>query len=149
MAETVRRWLDRNDRNRSPKYILGESYGGFRGPRLARVLLSQQGVGVSGLILVSPLLDTHTISGYADPMGWVDLLPSEVAVVRAQHGWWREAIWQMWRRMPPVITCWTSCAVAVMSAAIDRLTARVAALTGSIGAGAGDGWADRPVPVPA
>ncbi len=83
LAEFVRRWLDRNDRIVSPKYILGESYGGFRGPRLARALQSDQGVGVSGMVLVSPLLDVHTESGYNDPFAWADALPSEVAAARA------------------------------------------------------------------
>jgi carboxypeptidase C (cathepsin A) len=86
LAEVIRRWLDRNDRIVSPKYILGESYGGFRGPRLARALQSDHGVGVSGIVLISPLLDAHVKSGYNDPMGWVDLLPAEVAVARALKG---------------------------------------------------------------
>jgi carboxypeptidase C (cathepsin A) len=86
LAQVVRLWLDHNNRIVSPKYILGESYGGFRGPRLAEKLRSDEGVGVSGLILLSPLLDAHVMSGYADPMGWVDLLPSEVAVTRARQG---------------------------------------------------------------
>ena len=38
LAEAIERWLDKFDRTVSPKYILGESYGGFRGPRLAREL---------------------------------------------------------------------------------------------------------------
>ena len=80
LAETIRRWLDRSDRIVSPKYILGESYGGFRGPRLARRLQEHEGVGVSGLVLLSPLLDTHDESGFADALSWVDLLPTEVAV---------------------------------------------------------------------
>ncbi len=82
LAEVLRRWLDHNDRIVSPKYILGESYGGFRGPRLARALQSDQGVGVSGMVLISPLLDAHVKSGYngrSSETGWVDLLPSEVA----------------------------------------------------------------------
>jgi carboxypeptidase C (cathepsin A) len=86
LVQMVRQWLDRNGRIVSPKYILGESYGGFRGPRLAQKLRSDEGVGVSGLILLSPLLDAHVMSGYADPIRWVDLLPSEVAVARAGHG---------------------------------------------------------------
>jgi carboxypeptidase C (cathepsin A) len=86
LSQAVRRWLDHSGRIVSPKYILGESYGGFRGPRLAQKLRSDEGVGVSGLILVSPLLDAHVMSGYADPMVWVDALPSEVAVVRAGRG---------------------------------------------------------------
>src|SRR5690348_2939465 len=34
LAEAVRHWLDRFDRNVSSKYLLGESYGGFRAPRI-------------------------------------------------------------------------------------------------------------------
>ncbi len=86
LAEVIRRWLDRNDRTVSPKYLVGESYGGFRAPRLARALQSDFGVGVSGIVLVSPLLDTHVESGYNDPLHWVDLLVSEVAVTRASKG---------------------------------------------------------------
>jgi carboxypeptidase C (cathepsin A) len=86
VAETVRRWLDHAGRIVSPKYIVGESYGGFRGPRLVRSLQSDHGVGVTGLVLISPLLDVHVMSGYNDPFGWADILPSEVAASRALHG---------------------------------------------------------------
>lgn len=86
LADAVRRWLDGNGRIVSPKYILGESYGGFRGPRLVRALQSDQGVGVSGIVLVSPLLDAHVQSGYNDPLQWVDALPAEVAAARALKG---------------------------------------------------------------
>ncbi|MDR3538466.1 MAG: hypothetical protein P4L71_18365 [Acetobacteraceae bacterium] len=86
LAETVRRWVDRNDRSLSPKFILGESYGGFRGPRLVRRLASEEGVGVSGLVLLSPLLDAHEESGFADPFGWADRLPAVAAAARATHG---------------------------------------------------------------
>jgi carboxypeptidase C (cathepsin A) len=86
LAETVRQWLDHAGRIVSPKYILGESYGGFRGPRLVRALQSDDGVGITGLVLISPLLDVHVMSGYNDPLSWADLLPSEVAAARALHG---------------------------------------------------------------
>jgi carboxypeptidase C (cathepsin A) len=86
LAAAIRRWLDHTGRVVSPKYILGESYGGFRGPRLVRKLQADDGVGVSGLVLLSPLLDSHDQSGFADPMSWVDLLPSQVAAVRAERG---------------------------------------------------------------
>jgi carboxypeptidase C (cathepsin A) len=86
LAEVVRRWLDHAGRIVSPKYLLGESYGGFRGPRLARALQSDQGVGVSGVVLISPLLDAHVQSGYNDPLGWAGTLPSEVAAARALKG---------------------------------------------------------------
>lgn len=86
LAEAIRRWLDSNNRNVSPTYILGESYGGFRAPRLARALQSEFGVGVAGLVMISPLLDLHLESESYDPFRWVDRLPSQVAAARARHG---------------------------------------------------------------
>ncbi len=46
---TIRRWLEKSDRLLSPKFIVGESYGGIRGPKIIRELQVQQGVGVRGL----------------------------------------------------------------------------------------------------
>jgi carboxypeptidase C (cathepsin A) len=86
LAEVVRRWLDHGDRIVSPKFIVGESYGGFRAPRLARALQSDQGVGVSGMVMLSPLLDVHVEGGYNDPLASVDRLVSETAVARARKG---------------------------------------------------------------
>ena len=40
----------------SPKFFVGESYGGFRGPPLAQKLQNDQGIGLSGLVLLSPVL---------------------------------------------------------------------------------------------
>jgi len=86
LAETIRLWLDRFDRNVSPKYILGESYGGFRAPRLARELASVQGVGMSGLVLVSPALNISGPNYAFDPFYYVNRLPSMTAAARAAHG---------------------------------------------------------------
>jgi carboxypeptidase C (cathepsin A) len=86
LAEVVRRWLDRYDRAVSPKYLLGESYGGFRVPRLARELAANQGTGVSGLMLVSPALDFNGGSLAFNPFFFVDRLPPMTAVARAAHG---------------------------------------------------------------
>src|ERR1700716_2443523 len=57
IALVIRRWLEKYDRLLAPKYVAGESYGGIRGPKIVRNLQTQQGVGVRGLILVSPVLD--------------------------------------------------------------------------------------------
>jgi carboxypeptidase C (cathepsin A) len=86
LAETIRLWLDRFGRDVSPKYILGESYGGFRAPRLARELASVQGVGVSGLVLVSPALNVSGPNFAFDPFYYVNRLPSMTAAARAAHG---------------------------------------------------------------
>jgi carboxypeptidase C (cathepsin A) len=86
LAETIRLWVDRYARDVSPKYLLGESYGGFRAPRLARELASVQGTGVSGLVLVSPALDLGGRSRVFDPFAYAIKLPTMTAVVRAAHG---------------------------------------------------------------
>jgi carboxypeptidase C (cathepsin A) len=85
LAEVIRRWLDRNERSVSPKYLLGESYGGFRAPRLARALQSDQGVGIAGMVLVSPALEIAGGRGF-DPFRWVVRLPSMAAASRAAKG---------------------------------------------------------------
>ncbi len=50
----IKRYVTENGRWGSPKYVLGESYGGIRGAGLARHLQSDLGMNLNGLILVSP-----------------------------------------------------------------------------------------------
>src|SRR6201999_3330318 len=54
LSRTVYDWLLKNGRMASPKYITGESYGGYRVPRITYFLQTQLGVGVSGMVMVSP-----------------------------------------------------------------------------------------------
>jgi len=82
LAVVVRRWLADNDRTASPKYVLGESYGGFRGPRLAEALATEQGIGLSGLVLISPALDFSA----NELFNLVARLPSFTAVHRERAG---------------------------------------------------------------
>ncbi|HEX4112600.1 MAG TPA: peptidase S10 [Stellaceae bacterium] len=85
LAVVIRRWLADNERLPSPKFIVGESYGGYRGPRLAQVLATDQGVGISGLVLISPALDMSGRSA-DDPLTWAIRLPSFAAVAREHNG---------------------------------------------------------------
>ena len=50
----IKRYVTENGRWGSPKYVLGESYGGVRGSGLANYLQSSLGMNLNGLILVSP-----------------------------------------------------------------------------------------------
>ncbi|WP_409188202.1 S10 family peptidase [Bradyrhizobium sp. RDM4] len=81
IALVIRRWLEKHDRLTSPKYVAGESYGGIRGPKVVRQLQLQHGVGVRGLILVSPLVDFREFTG-SSLLQYVATLPSYVAVAR-------------------------------------------------------------------
>ena len=59
IAEFIRRWITDNKRWNSPRYILGESYGGIRGPLLVSELRSGSitPIEVNGLLLVAPASD--------------------------------------------------------------------------------------------
>jgi len=73
-------WLLKNNRLSSKKYLVGESYGGFRGPRITHYLQSQLGVAMNGVVLVSPYLNpTLEDDGDLSPVPWMVTLPSITA----------------------------------------------------------------------
>lgn len=89
LAVAMRKWLAANKRLESPKFIAGESYGGFRAPKLARRLQDTEGIGVRGLILVSPVLDfswLDWLEGANNPLTFVTRLPSQAAAARGLSG---------------------------------------------------------------
>ena len=86
LSQAIRRWLDKSGRIASTKYLLGESYGGFRAPLLARHLADHDGVGLRGLVMLSPVLDFGNHSGALDLLGYATRLPSMAAVVRSEKG---------------------------------------------------------------
>jgi carboxypeptidase C (cathepsin A) len=81
LAVAIRRYLEKTDRLLSPKFVVSESYGGIRGPKIVRELQTEQGVGVRGLILISPLLDFREFGG-TSLLQYVISLPSMAAVAR-------------------------------------------------------------------
>jgi carboxypeptidase C (cathepsin A) len=77
LSRVVYDWLVTNDRLGSRKYLVGESYGGFRGPRITHYLQSQLGVAMNGVVLVSPYLNpTIEDNGDVSPIPWMVTLPS-------------------------------------------------------------------------
>ncbi|MEH2560759.1 S10 family peptidase [Bradyrhizobium sp. AZCC 2289] len=85
IALVIRRWLEKYDRLLSPKFVAGESYGGIRGPKVVHNLQTQQGVGVRGLILVSPVLDFREYQG-SSMLQYMTSLPTMAAVAREAKG---------------------------------------------------------------
>jgi carboxypeptidase C (cathepsin A) len=81
IALVIRRWLEKYDRLPSPKFVAGESYGGIRGPKIVSNLQTRQGIGVRGLILISPVLDFREFTG-SSILQYVASLPSYAAVAR-------------------------------------------------------------------
>lgn len=61
VASFIKRYVTENGRWGSPKYVLGESYGGVRGAGLANHLQSKHGMNLNGLIMISPYF--NVVSG--------------------------------------------------------------------------------------
>lgn len=62
VGDFIRRWISEHDRWASPKYLLGESYGGVRVAGLSHHLQSRYGMALNGVVLLSSLLDFATLS---------------------------------------------------------------------------------------
>src|SRR5262249_37505897 len=93
LAVLIRKWVEQTGRQRSVKFIAGESYGGFRAPKVARKL-TEQGVGIRGLVMISPVIDFATFGESRHlPMSWGAHLPSmTAAALDAKGKYSREAL---------------------------------------------------------
>ena len=115
MAAFIRLYLARAGRTLSPVFLAGESYGGFRAALLARVTAGGAGVAPSGLVLISPALDSRCCGATTRPLlPWaVDAAvasPPSTSSGRARRGGHGVAarrgralgadatIWSPWRR---------------------------------------------------
>jgi carboxypeptidase C (cathepsin A) len=132
LSRIVYDWLVKNGRLRSPKFLMGESYGGYRAPRVAYQLQTQLGVGIKGLIMVSPYLDPAAIGDETalSPLPWMINLPS----MAASH---LEAQKQLTPEAMHAVEAYTRGQFATDllagrsdPAAVERLVAKVSSLTG-------------------
>jgi len=86
LGRFIRLYLSRTDRWLSPKFIVGESYGGFRVAALSDVLQSSFGVALNGAMLISPVLEFGLSQGNGhQPLPWALKLPTYAATA-LQHG---------------------------------------------------------------
>lgn len=87
LAAVIARYLRVNGRMASPKFFVGESYGGFRGPLIAGKLQEDIGIGLSGMVLLSPVLDFASLERpRTDPWSFVLRLPSLAATALERRG---------------------------------------------------------------
>lgn len=61
VAEFIRTFITEHNRWNSPKYLLGESYGGIRSALLVPRLQGNLGIGLNGVVLLSPALNMGTL----------------------------------------------------------------------------------------
>ena len=86
ICEFIKKILSKNKKWDSPVFIAGESYGGYRIGKLAKMLQNDYGVGLSGSIIISPALDLSILDfSYYNVIPWVDLFPT-MAAIAAFHG---------------------------------------------------------------
>jgi carboxypeptidase C (cathepsin A) len=131
LAAFVTRWLKEKNRLASPKFFTGESYGGFRGPLIAEKLQSDQGIGLSGLVLLSPVLDFAWLSQPAHaPWVHVTRLPSMAAAALEKTGEATRAKLQDAERFAAGEYLTDLVRGLRDKEAVERTSSRVAALTG-------------------
>ena len=87
VAEFIRTFITTHNRWNSPKYILGESYGGIRTGLLVPRLQQRLGIGLNGLILISPALNMGTLPFYVagNDLPYATHLPAYAASAFYHH----------------------------------------------------------------
>jgi carboxypeptidase C (cathepsin A) len=87
VSEMIAKWLRANNRLASPKMLAGESYGGIRAPKVTHTLQTNHGVGMSALLLISPVMDYASFRGARHRPGqFVNTLPTIAAAAREAKG---------------------------------------------------------------
>jgi carboxypeptidase C (cathepsin A) len=94
LSLVIYKWLVQNDRLLDKKYLIGESYGGYRGPLITHYLQSTLGVAMNGVVLVSPYLNPEKGDGDLSPIPWMIDLPSITAAHLEAEGKLNDAAMQ-------------------------------------------------------
>lgn len=87
LAKVIALYVAKNSRSASPKYLLGESYGGFRSVKVARALQEDQGILINGIVMLSPFLEGRLqFAANRFPLGAALQLPSLAAAALDRKG---------------------------------------------------------------
>ncbi|WP_165224439.1 S10 family peptidase [Affinirhizobium pseudoryzae] len=80
LAKVIALYVQANDRLPAPKFLLGESYGGFRAAKVAQAMKNSQSMIPAGIIMVSPLMEGRFLFGAEnDPLAAALQFPSLAA----------------------------------------------------------------------
>jgi carboxypeptidase C (cathepsin A) len=87
LAKVIALWTADNRRTDAPKFMLGESYGGFRAAKVASELRRTHGIAVNGIMMVSPLMEgSFTFSGNRFALGAAMQIPTLAAAALERNG---------------------------------------------------------------
>jgi carboxypeptidase C (cathepsin A) len=78
VGEFMRMYISRNNRQLSPLFIAGESYGTFRAAGLAGYLIDR-GIAFNGIVLIGTTLNLETIWSRSDDLVYQLQLPTQAA----------------------------------------------------------------------
>jgi len=88
VSDFIEQYVTENSRWRSPKYLLGESYGGMRSAGMINYLQSTHSMVFDGIILVSPFLNFSVgVDGAGEDLPHILFLPTLAATA-----WYHNAI---------------------------------------------------------
>ena len=88
VGEFIHHYLSEYGRWRSPKFLIGESYGGFRAAGLSGHLFNRYNIPISGIVMVSPATNFNTLSfASGTDIGFALFLPSYTATA-----WYHKAL---------------------------------------------------------
>lgn len=131
IAKFIALYTQKHGRMASPKFLLGESYGGLRAAKVASALKDSQGILVSGIVMVSPLIEGSFIFRSSDdPLGAALQLPSLVAAELERKGSFTKeqvATAERWAMRDYLVS---QAGPAPSGEEAERLYARIAEMTG-------------------
>ncbi len=131
LAKVIALYAQKNGRVPSPKYLVGESYGGFRALKVASALKDIQGMLVSGIVMVSPMIEGRFLwSARDDPLTAALRLPSLSAAELERKNKFDQNLVMETERFAMTDYLASLAGPSPQGALADALYSRVSALTG-------------------
>jgi carboxypeptidase C (cathepsin A) len=88
IGQFIHEYLTKYGRWRSPKFLIGESYGGLRSAGLSGYLRDRYNIVLNGVIMVSPALNFETIDfGFGNDLPYILFVPGYAAAA-----WYHKAL---------------------------------------------------------
>jgi carboxypeptidase C (cathepsin A) len=88
VGQFIHEYLSKYGRWRSPKFLVGESYGGLRAAGLSGYLLSRYNIALNGIVMISPAINLGTIAfSSGNDLPYLLFLPSYTATA-----WYHKAL---------------------------------------------------------
>ena len=96
VAQFIHDYVSRYGRWGSPKFLIGESYGGLRAAGLSDMLQERYRMSLNGIVLVSAVVDFQTISTYGNnDVAYALFLPTYAATA-----WYHKALDEDLQKLP-------------------------------------------------